>query len=230
MKYYQISVSSEPKIIGVNNGIYQVVLDTIGIPGEKELEDFRAFAGFGNKNFWNRQDELLNYNIPIIPARKLGKAKITDIMGYTPLIGFLNLLYSKKFISIINNFKVYDYKLFQVMIKGIDENFYLLFVKKILMQEINYLNSVVYTGYQLFKTEQYHEVYTYEQFQELQKLDYSVKFEKICIDKSYDGHDIIAVHPAVDNFYSERLIDNLLAGGITGLDIKYESSILLEFA
>ena len=95
MKYYQIGVSFDPKIIGVKNGIYQVVLNLDIIKEDKDFEFFFEFFDYHkNINFFKRQNEIQFINIPIIEGFLIHKAKLTDVMGYSKNISFLNGIFS----------------------------------------------------------------------------------------------------------------------------------------
>ena len=59
IKYYQVSVSSVPSIIGVTNGVYQVKLDDESIDIEKyDFKEFVKWFSHKNESFWENQEEV----------------------------------------------------------------------------------------------------------------------------------------------------------------------------
>ncbi|KFF13762.1 hypothetical protein [Flavobacterium hydatis] len=116
MKYYQIGITADPKIVGVKNGIYQVEINENAIEKDEKFRFFLDFFDYENSHFWKRQDEVNSIKIPSVPAKLLKNAILTDIMGYTPNITFLNELYSDKFINILKEFNIGRYTTFEVKI------------------------------------------------------------------------------------------------------------------
>jgi len=229
MKYYQVSVSAEPKIIGVNNGIYQLEIDEKAIEYSDDYDEFKAHFKYGNKEFWNNQDKVKTLRPPTIKGKMLKKAKVTDIMGYAPEYTFLNNLYSEKYLDIIKSFEIVDYKSFEIEIDEIMSRFYLVFFKKILLSEIHFKNSVIYTGHKKIGNVKYFPISNYEEYNSFKIENPLHSFEKISISNNYSNKDIISIQATGGNFYSERLIDFLLDCGITGLQVAYNTSIQLEF-
>ena len=121
MKYYQVGVSSEPKIIGVKNGIHQVQIDKEEMIRNFSFKEFLDFFRSQNSTFFENQEIIKEFKIPAIKAEMLVRAKRTDIMGYTPNVSFLNRLYSAKYIDILKKFNVGNYTTFKVNIDGVEE-------------------------------------------------------------------------------------------------------------
>ena len=93
MKYYQISPDSEPEIIGVKNGIYQVEINKDEILKQQQFKEFITFFKGNATEVYHNQDRISNFIIPPIKGKMLKKAKVTDIMGYTQKISFIDYLY-----------------------------------------------------------------------------------------------------------------------------------------
>lgn len=229
MKYYQIDVSCEPKIIGVNNGVYQVEIDQKLIERNQNYVDFdNHFSGY-NIEFWNTQSKVKELNPPLIRGEMLKKAKVTDVMGYAQNFHFLYNIYSKKYINILKTFNVGYYKTFEFKIKNVDELYYLLFIQTITLDKIFYEKSTVVTGHKIMNNIKYHTIKSPQEYIDFNAKFPTGRFEKLAISKGYYGKDIIKTEIDSLPFYSEKLIDFLLDCGITGLQVSYNNSIELEF-
>jgi hypothetical protein len=229
MKYYQVDISCEPKIIGVNNGIYQIKIDKNTMQEDERFFEFLDFFSYDNKGFWQNQNTIFNFKIPEIQGKLLKKAKLTDIMGYTEGITFLNNVYSQKFIDILNDFYIEKSSLFKVDIENINSNYYFMFNRTIDFDEINFQKSVLYTGHKVLNNVQYFETENYDDYLKTRDINPLLRFEKISIPKKYSNLDIIETRCSANPYYSEKLIDALLDFGITGLDIKYNGTQKLNF-
>lgn len=229
MNYYQAYLNPEPKIIGVNNGIYQIEIGKEEILNNASFKEFRDFFNYNNKAFWVNQNSIFDLKIPVIKAKLLKKAKITDIMGYTQNITFLNNLYSSKFIEVLKQFNLKDHKTFEIKIDDVDEKYFLLYHRTIPLEDINYKRSVIYTGHKVLKNVKYHSINTHEEYRKFITSNPIHSFEKICISKEYENLDFISIQAASYNFYSERLVEELINNNISGLKVSYANSIKLEF-
>lgn len=230
MKYYQIGMTAEPKVMGVTNGIHQIEINKKAMHQDDVFKEFLNFFSTHNTEFWKKQEEIRNIKIPVIKAKLLKKAKVTDIMGYTENISFLNNVYSEKYINILNAFNIGNSTTFEVAIENVSKKYYMLYIETIPYEEINFEKSILYTGYKPrnFKVE-YHKINNYEEFREFIKRIPVFNFEKISIPEKYQGRDIISVQASSLPFYSERLIDFLLDCGVTNFEPSYNNSIELGF-
>ncbi|OXE99607.1 hypothetical protein BC749_12420 [Flavobacterium araucananum] len=229
MKYYQISHSSEPKVIGVKNGIYQFEIDYNNLTKDIESQSFLDFFDYSNKDFWSDQERIKNFKIPVIKGEMLKKATVTDIMGYAPIISYLNEAFSYKYVSILKEYNIDNYGTFKIEIQDVLERYYLLFNKTICLDEIDYKESTLVTGHAMMDNLKYYKVENEFEYIEFKQKNPLGKFDKISISKEFFGKDIICIQPLANPFYSEKLINGLINEGITGLEIKYENSTKLSF-
>lgn len=230
MKYFQISISPEPKIIGVTNGGYQLEIDENALSkNDERFITFTNWFNYKNENFWSSQDTIKSLESPIIKGKMLKKAKITDIMGYAPEYRCLHNVYSEKYIEILKTHNIYDYNLFDFEIENVKEKYYLMFIKTITTPEINFNNSILYTGHKIMNNLKYFSVDNYDEFLKLLEKEPLIRYEKAAISSKFYGRDIISIQATADYFYSEKLINFLLDCGITGLQVHYNNSIELEF-
>lgn len=229
MKYYQVSRTSEPKIIGIKTGASQVELLDDKIDKNQNYKDFENhFSGY-NKGFWHNQHKVFELNPPVIKGKLRKNAKQTDIMEYGPVFSFLYCIYSERFISILKSFNLGSYKLFDFEICDVVDKYYLLFIQSIILEEIIYNKSTVITGYKQLNDIKYHSINNAQDFIEFKQKEPTSNFETLTIPKKYYGRDIIDIQATALPFYSEKLIDFLLNCGIVGLQIGYNNSIKLNF-
>lgn len=228
-KYYQISVSPEPKIIGVKNGVYQVEINHNSLNEDTKYNKFINWFDYKNKKFWSDQGNVKQLDDPCIKGKMLKNALLTDIMGYAPEYHGLHDIYSETYINIIKTFDLSEYSLFDFDIENVLEKYYLMFVKTIPTSEIIFSNSIIYTGHKMMNNLKYHPLNSYQNYRDFKEVLPLARFEKIAIPKNYYGKDILAIQPSSKLFYSEKLIDFLLDCGITGLQVSHNNSIQLEF-
>jgi len=228
--YYQVKATAEPSVIGVKNGVYQLDID------ESRMENnnnsyltFKNFFNYNNKGFWENQDAIELLDPPLIRGNLLKNAKVTDIMGYTPEYTFLTYVFSEKYFDIVKSFNTVNFKEFEIKLSNIDSKFYLIYFKKVTLQEIFFDKSLIYTGRKILKNEKYHSISNFDEYSQFIQANPINSFEKIAIPEKYYGKDIIPVQTAGGDFYSERLVDFLLDCKITGLQVAYNNSIQLEF-
>lgn len=157
------------------------------------------------------------------------KAIVTDIMGYAPDYHCLFNIYSEKYLEVLKTHNIGDYSIFDFEIKGIKEKYYLMFVKTITTPEIIFDKSILYTGHKIMNNLKYFSATNYKGFLQLLEKEPLIRYEKVAISKEYYGRDIISVQATAEHFYSEKLVDFLIDCGITGLAVKYNNSIQLEF-
>lgn len=227
MKYYQIDLDFESN--GLKNSINQIEISKEEIKGKDTYRSFFEFFNGRNIDFWSNQSKIKEIKIPPIPAKVIKKARIADVMGYTENISFLNNLYSEKFISIIKAFDIGNYTTFEVNINDVPEKYYMLFIEAITLDEINYEKSIIITGHKAANNIKYHTINNRNEYLNFKNINILGGFEKIAIPKNCYGKDIINIQAASRLFYSEKLIDFLLDCGITGIDVRHDNSIQLEF-
>jgi hypothetical protein len=227
MKYFQIGLDVEST--GLKNSINQVEINKKEIQKNIAYNEFINFFSTKNSDFWYNQDKIKNLKIPPIEAKLLKNARITDVMGYTENISFLNYVYSEKLINILKSFNIGNYVAFEVNINNIEQKYYMLFIETIRLDEINYDKSIVITGYKATNNIKYYRVNNCEEYLEFRQKNVLGGFESIAISKEYYDRDIISIQATGSYFYSEKLIDFLLDCGVTGLAVKYNNSIQLEF-
>ncbi len=217
----KISVSSDPKIIGVNNGISQIELDRKNLLNHdgKHYDFYKHFNSF---SYWANQNDQINFNISIINAKQLRKAKMTDLLLYGPKIMAFNWLISEKLYSLLKDFNIGEHKLFEVSIEGCEEKYFFLKLKTILKDEFIFDQNIL-TVYKKGIDEEitFNDINEYNNFILENPL---FQYKHIALKKELEKYDIIYTQGA-GNYFSERLIKSFNENGLIGLSIYNNSSI-----
>lgn len=224
MDYYTISLSAEPDIIGVNNGIFQVEIDDNLMKNDPIYTELLSKLHITNKiNYEDSYKYIQEIENFTFYAKKLRKAKLTDIIGYSPFLYLFKNAYSKEFIKIISDFNIGDYKDFELIIKNEKEKYFLRSFKRIRNTEIDFSETYFdrrpwYTD--LFKLNNPEEV----------SKDYSAHVKILTLPKKYSDLDIISTQINHELFFSSRLVDCLMMNNITGLNIRDKNKVKLTFS
>ena len=152
--YRIVSPSSEPSVIGVNNGVCQVELNEKKSFVNKEEKKY--YESFFNGNF---NSFILDSYKDIDPTRiselaytPLKKAKETDFVHFSPNEMGLDFLVSQKVVNIIECFSICDYIKISSRIEGFKNQYYTIGFPIITEDVINYPKS---RFYHLIKEEKY---------------------------------------------------------------------------
>src|SRR5690606_29131003 len=99
MIFKQIRNSCEPKVIGVNNGVYQVEIDEKHLKKNDNYDEIRRLMYQTDLGFFieNRQ-RVFDLQIDQLKGKLLKKAKLTDIIGFSPHFFGFEYIVSQKFV------------------------------------------------------------------------------------------------------------------------------------
>lgn len=219
--YRQLSTSSEPKIIGVNNGIFQVEIVESSLRENKNFEEINSILNQTNIfGFIDDQYKIFDLQIDQLRGRILKGANITDVMGFSPFYFGFKFIVSQKFLDCLNKIKVdiNEYYFLNIKLSNIDENYYLFFTPVIPTSEILFDKSKIFLEKDfLEKDRKILKIDHLGEYQEFTMKNPFVYFEKICLDNQYENKDIINVQASNNIFFSQRLIDEFNKIGLTNL-------------
>ena len=223
--FKRVTNSSDPKVIGVNNGIYQVELD------EKELGKYKDLLTQVNiKSFLEHRDKIFDLDI-ILEGKLLPKAKVTGIMGYTPhLFGFQYLI-SQTVVECLKeeNVSKEQYHLLEIDIKGLDEDYYLLYVPWISNSEIIFSESLIYATFDANShNKKYFDIKDYNDYIELQDKEPFNSFDKVVLSQQYQRRSIISIQGITELFFSDSLVEKILKKDVSSFEVKQKT--LLSFS
>ncbi|WP_333694374.1 hypothetical protein [Flavobacterium sp.] len=217
----KITVSSEPKIIGVKNGIMQVELDRKNLLNQDGSHN-KFYKYFGSFPYWANQNNKIDFNISVINAKPLKKAKMTDLLAYGPYIMAFKWLISEKFYNILQDFNIGEHTLYEVNIENCEEKYFFLKLKTILRDEFVFNRNVLTVL----------EKNSFVDYTFLNKIEYDdfilnnplSEYKHIALKQELEKYDIIYTQGAGD-YFSERLIKTFNENGLTGLSIYNNRSI-----
>lgn len=229
MKYYQISRSAEPKIIGIKDGTSQVKLIVNDILDNQDYIEFDNHFSDYNKDFFLNQQKAGLLKPPFFKGVLRKNAKVTDLMRYGQMFYNLYYMYSEKYIEIIKTHDIGKHYLFPVKVESVNSMYYLMYLNMIPTAELIFDKCVFYTGRADLGNLKYHPLVSYAEYLKLLEIEPLLAREKIAISRDHYGKDIIAIQGSSYYFYSQRLTEFLLECGMTGLQVGYNKSIQLEF-
>lgn len=105
MKYYQISQNSEPKIIGVRNGVHQGEIIWKNFKSKTAEKGF-LYEIFTVPKYIANQIQELPKGIEIEYVKAYKMAKMTDIFGFTPALYGISYFISSKFKEVLEQFNL----------------------------------------------------------------------------------------------------------------------------
>lgn len=226
MRHIQITHSAEPSVIGVKNGVSQLDIDVESLNLVSPFVIDSTVA-----NFLINQYSIPKLNLGGIKGQLLKKAKITDIMVFSPFMFGFEYIVSEKFVSCLieANVSQDDYTLFPIELKDVNQRFYLFFVPMIPVSEVDFSKSLLYPNIQILDDDKtYLNVNSYEEYCKLNETNPLNSFEKMTLPGKYKKKEVLSVQGASRIFLSESLIDLLKSNEISNLIVP-ERQVLLEF-
>jgi hypothetical protein len=226
MKFYKLSGSSEPKIIGVRNGIHQ------GEIKWKKFKDKNA-EKIWIKFFIERMTKSLNviedinFEIEYVEAYKM--AKVTDFFMFTPALYGIYFFVSEKAKSVLAEYKLPIHEYFPVNIyhKETLYKYWALYIPQFYNHEYLVFNKCVFNkGYAFNK-----DLVSYETFEEYKKSEVHNSTEKVVFHSKIDKNlDLFRCSFIGYNYIiSERLKQSIELAGLTGLLISDKGTPELVF-
>lgn len=224
--FKQIGHSAEPKIIGVTNGVTQLNIDINSLDGISHI-----LIDSTIKDFLLNQHLIPRMNLPEIKGTLLNKAKLTDIMVFSPYMFGIKYVVSEKFVNCLSELNVSDkeYHLFPISIKDVVEKYYLFFVPYISNREVNFSKSLLYPDNEICDDQKsYFKINSYQEYCELNERNPMISFEKLTLPSKYKERDIISLQGVVNIYFSQELFESMRANNISSLVIP-NRQIILKF-
>lgn len=234
--FKQVSNSSETTVIGVRNGIYQIEIDENELKKKKDyplIEEFFLKAQLSDSSGYNHK--VANLKLSTLKGHLLKGAKITDLMGFTPYFFGCPFVVSNEFVNCLLDCRVAstEYRLFNLKLKGVQQDFYLIWLPMIGLKEVNFLQSKIYRSKDMLNpNKEYVEIGSVEDFEDYRakKRDLT-SFEKISLPPTYSSRDIIFVQGIGNLFFSSRLIKTILSHDISGFTIpKLQVELTFDYS
>ena len=218
-KYYQITPTIDPKVIGGSSMPYTIKITTKGF-GKYAMENCR-----GMLMYFAHKDTIYK-NLPDNLTGTLErKKKCIDYMDYYPKFLSLNAVISGRIKRIFEELNVgkNEYILKPITIKNADEPYYLLFVPIIDYSEIIFPKTVFEDITGKGEDRVFNSVEEYLNTKGL----YTIK--KVELPQKYSAYDIIRIPACPEAFFSERILKAFEEAGIVGYHIWKDSYKKLAF-
>lgn len=220
MYYNILRISSEPKVIGVNNGIYQIELDKSCFSNGKEYERFIL-------EFPEDSTIDINHPRPLV-YKVLKKAKLTDFMGYCQYLHGVPFVLSGKAVGIFKDFSLKEHSLIEITLKENEKDSYYLFRYPFTENSsINFEKSVFYTQ-RPGQDRVYHKIHNENELMTFWKQNALWSAEKFVLEESEASYDCIRLRIG-GIFISDKLQKAIEAGGLIGQNIPKTNAPILAF-
>ncbi|OCA76390.1 hypothetical protein BBI01_06780 [Chryseobacterium artocarpi] len=222
-KYYQITESIDPKIIG-RSGLPL----TIEISEKNFKLQSSTYVVDFNKYFENK-DQAYNDLPEKIVSKMYQKKGPVDIMGIMPHHLIILFVISEKVKNIFENLKVNkaEYKLKELKVQGTNDPFYFLFVPIHKSSEtINFEKSLFIDNVNEIERN-FADFATYQ----LESKAHKFRTKSICINSNLQSNDIIRIQ-TIKTYFSARIIDTFKKENVIGYDVieKGDFKVDLKFS
>ena len=219
MKYYRLKLSSEPKIIGVKNGIYQVEIDKKKYASPKYYD---RLLNFFSSQGWFEKEQTPNFEVHI-HANMLKSAIMTDFLQFSPALMACDFLVNNRVLDVFRNFNIQNHMLFPVTIyqgnKVIDENYSLFFLPYLDYDIIDFPKSTFFSGNRILG-KQHHQFENLTQFRTaLKEISPLIGVEILHLNEKFDKKlDLFRGRLGRMNI-SEQLKDAIVSAGLSGVKL-----------
>jgi hypothetical protein len=147
-QYYLIRRESDPKIVGVKEGITQVEIRRSGFANSSIYDDLVSF--FDTFNYWKKKSFAPTRDFDIEYVEILTGAKLTDFMGYRPYLIACPFIVSEKARSIFEEHVVQEHYYFPVRMyrtgQPVNGSYFLFYCPPLPFEVVDFARSVFYTG------------------------------------------------------------------------------------
>lgn len=225
--------SSDPKIIGVWNGVYQLEIDEAEIEkGENFSLVDALFLAAVKRDITEYNSKVMDIDMPMLKGHLLRRAKITDIMGFSPFFFGCRYVVSNRFLDCLkrSGASLDEYRAFPLTLKGVDELFYLFWAPMLPAEEINFKESVIYsTAFKPTTHKKYHDVQSYADYCDLREEITMLDFEKVSIPRRYEDWKVLNLQISADLFLSPDVVALMLEEKLTSFRVCGSEVASLSF-
>lgn len=213
MQYITVGRQYEPKITGTNQPFSLEFKKTsfYNKDDEKSLFDhLNNWDKIGIENFEHFDPKVLQGKVTLYPVGK--RVKKLDFMQFCPKLWGVWIAVSKKALTIIQKYKLPEYTLIPVNVETYDEPYYLIGFPVIDTESIDFSKSY------FFHTKSC-SIVQFSDFSEYRENIVYADAHNILLPIKYD-YDVLKIVCASDICLSEKLANDLLDNGCTGLIFK----------
>ena len=208
-RYYQITTTIDPKVIGRSSMPYTIKITTKGF-GKYAMENCH-----GMLMYFEHKDTIYEHLPDNLTGILERKKKCIDYMDYYPKFLSLNAVVSERIKRIFEELNVgkNEYILKPITIKNADEPYYLLFIPIIPDTELIYSKT-------LFENvSDKNDVRMFKDSEELHSAEKLYIAKKAILPRKYSKYKIIDIQATLGPFFSEDIINAFEEEGIVGYDV-----------
>lgn len=219
MRYYTLRLPSDPKVIGVDNGIAQVEIRGDKFSDQTMYDRIKEF--FRVKNYWSRESFVPDFEIRFEYAESLKNAILTDFLSFSPYFIACPFMISQKVVNVFKEFNIQDHYLYPVALFKEDDliDLYEMFYCPLLDYNIiDFSRSSFSTGSPL-RGKKFHSFGSKDEFLDFLHKDPFVDVEELALSESFDKELDFFVARIGGMFISERLKNAIEGAGLTGVAI-----------
>ena len=220
--YINLSLESEPKIIGVNNGIYQCEILPKKFKNKIQFSKLEKITE--SYSFKSEVMRTIENNVKIEYCELLKKAKITDIISFSPYLSPCQFIISEKLYHILVSYKLGEWTSFIPVSmhekngKKLEGNFYMFFQDSLPFSHINFSKSIYFT----INPKEYHKINNLNEYRETLFLD----CEKLVLNSNFNNElDFFSIRGMNGYGISRKLLKKLEEENISGFNIRKKIKI-----
>lgn len=213
-KFYLLRTDSDPKVIGVKNGITQAKIDRAGYSQPEKYDDM--IRVLGSNSYSEYKDKILDMDIEIQCVRCLPGAKLTDFLLFGPFLHHCPFLISDRLYSTLSNVKMPVHKFFKAKVVWSEETYkyHMLYMPPSINNPIDYSISTFRSSFDIDDEITYKFSSEYD-FMDFAKKNIGTTGKKIFLNKNFRENLDIFYLNYIGFLISERLKNVLESSGIT---------------
>jgi hypothetical protein len=154
-------------------------------------------------------------------------------MGFTPFIFGFKYVVSENFINCLldEGVEINEFRVFNIDIENLKENYYLLFVPMIPNSEIIFSKSLLFPEKELLlprNERKYLQVTNHEEYMKLIKSNSFIRWERICLKSKFESRSIINLQGLSNLFFSDSLLNKMVDNNLSNVLIKDDVQLVFE--
>ena len=219
VSYYQLRHSSEPKVIGVRNGVQQVEIQDEGVLSSPS---FDQVVKFFCKDVMASDKFVEPSFVPKFQyVKPLDKAILTDFLSYGPFFPSCPFMSSETATNVLTSFNVQEHRFYdaRVVRNDVAVNYKIFYCPALGYDVIDFQASKFYLG-NFVVGKEYLNFNSVEEYKEFLASNRAllVRAEKLSLSSAFDDSLDLMVLKFGGVYVSSRLRDEILRLGLTGVN------------
>lgn len=217
-RYYKIERSSDPKVVGVNDGGGQVEISAKGFKDKGGFD--KLLKLFSLENYKSGESMHPGFEVAVEYAKAFKRAKLTDFLFYTPHFWTCPFMLSTKGQSIFAKHNLTGHNFYPATIYHKDlviEDYKLFQCKELDYDVINFPNSKFHSGYEIMNNLKKLKFNSKEDFIKRGYISF-FRAEKITLNSNFDISLDFFILGIFGTFVSERMMGRMKEDGLTGMN------------